>query len=151
MKKSTYREKALSPRDLFDRLHKSVINYDAEGQTELFATDAVWEFPFAPEGFPNRIKGRDKIVNVARTGMERSKQTGRHITGYQNVMIYETSDPGVIFAEFELLGQMSTSESYQIPYIQLLKVQNGKIVLLRDYFPGEVLKMALSERVTDSR
>ncbi len=29
---------------------------------------------------------------------------------------------------------------YKIPYIvQLLKVKNGKIVLLRDYFPTEIL------------
>jgi ketosteroid isomerase-like protein len=133
-----------TPREVFDRLHRFVLNYDADNQAELFASNAVWEFPFAPEGIPRRIEGREKIRALAKTGMERSKQSGRRLTGYHSVVVHETGDPEVIIVEFELHGEITaTGKTYQIPYIQVIRVSNGLIVSLRDYFPGEVLKGAL--------
>ena len=135
----------MKPKELFWKLHGFVKNYDAEGQSELFAKDAVWEFPFAPEGIPKIIKGRENIIAASKAGMERSKKNGRRIREYKSVEVYETTDPEVIIAEFILQGEIvSTGQTYEIPYIQLLKVRNDKIMLLRDYFPGEIPRMALS-------
>lgn len=135
-----------SPREIFNRLHQSVLNYDAKSQAELFDDNAVWEFPFAPDGIPKRIVGKDTIVAAAKAGMESSKRKGRRVIGYNSVKFYETTDQELIFVEFELQGEISSSGTkYQIPYIQLLKVRNGKIILLRDYFPGEILKMAFKK------
>ncbi|MHB0992341.1 MAG: nuclear transport factor 2 family protein [Burkholderiales bacterium] len=135
----------MKPKEIFSRLHEFVIKYDAEGQADLFSEDAVWEFPFAPEGIPKIIEGREKIIAAAKAGMERSKKKGRRITDYKSVEIYETNNPEVIIAEFTLQGEItSTGKTYEIPYIQLLKTHNDKILLLRDYFPGEILKMAFS-------
>ncbi len=131
-------------REVFDRLHRLVLNYDADGQADLFAPDGVWEFPFASEGIPRRLEGREQIRAIGKMGMERSRQSGRRLTGYHAVVVHKTSDPEVIIVEFELHGEIAaTGKSYQIPYIQVLRVRNGLIVSLRDYFPGEVLKRAL--------
>lgn len=137
-----------SPREIFDELHEAVKNYDAYSQWELFAEEAVWEFPFAPPGVPQRIEGRDNIIAAASAGMERSRRKGRRITHYQDLVIYDTKDPDVIFTTFELHGKNShTGETYQIPYMQFLKVRDGKIVILLDYFPGEVLSMAFENPI----
>ncbi|MBI1881724.1 MAG: nuclear transport factor 2 family protein [Chloroflexi bacterium] len=140
MSKLSNQPQFATPREVFDRLHHFVLGYDADNQAELFASDAVWEFPFAPEGIPRRIEGREKIRSIAKTGMERSKQSSRRLTGYHSVVVHETSDPEVIIVEFELHGEIiATGEIYQIPYIQVIRVSNGMIVSLHDYFPGEVL------------
>ena len=133
-----------TPREVFDRLHRFVLDYDADSQAELFAPEAVWEFPFAPEGIPRCIEGREAVRSLGKIGMERSKQSGRRLTGYHSVVIHETSDPEVIIVEFELHGEdTTTGTAYQIPYIQVLTVREGLIVSLRDYFPGEIIKKAL--------
>jgi hypothetical protein len=45
--------------------------------------------------------------------------------------------------KFKLQGEIaSTGKNYEIPNVQLLKIRSDKILLLRDYFPGEILKMA---------
>lgn len=138
------KSESASPREVFERLHRFVLAYDADNQAELFAEDAVWEFPFAPEGAPRSIEGREKIRAVAKMGMERSNQSGRHLTGYHSVVVHETSDPRVIIVEFELHGKIATLDQvYKIPYIQVISVHNGLITSLRDYFPGEILKRAL--------
>ena len=138
------KQKLTSPREVFDRLHQFVLRYDADNQADLFAHDAVWELPFAPKGISGRLVGREKVRAVARMGMERSRQSGRRLTGYHSVVVHETSDPEVIIVEFELHGEIiATGETYQTPYIQVLRVRNGLIVSLRDYFPGEVLRRAL--------
>lgn len=144
MSKVSNQTQAATPREVFDRLHRFVLDYDAESQAQLFAPEAVWEFPFAPEGIPRRIEGREAVRSLGKMGMERSKQSGRRLTGYHSVVIHETSDPEVIIVEFELHGEeTATGKAYQIPYIQVLRVREGLIVSLRDYFPGEVIKKAV--------
>lgn len=133
-------EATLTPREVWEKIHEHVRNFDAEGQAALFAENGVWELPFAPESIPKRIEGRDKILAISKGGMERAKQSGRKISGYSDVHIYETDDPEVVIAEFILDGEAADGTSYHTPYIQVLRVRNGLVMSLRDYFPGEVLK-----------
>ena len=67
MNKLTHETQPLFPSEIFHLLHQTVLEYDADQQAELFASDAVWEFPFAPEGTPHIISGSDRIVAVAIT------------------------------------------------------------------------------------
>lgn len=133
----------ITPQAIWEQLHNYVRHYDAEGQASLFADDGIWELPFAPKNIPHRIEGKAQILMLATAGMNRSKQSGRRITGYQNIAIHTTADPDSIIVEFTLEGQTADKQAYTIPYVQLLQTKNGKIALLRDYFPGEVLQAAL--------
>lgn len=127
--------------DMFHRLHECVKNYDADGQADLFAAAGVWEFPLATGTFPRRIAGRDNIRTFGKVGMERSKSAGRRIIGYRSVVVHETRDPNTVIVEFELEGEVvAKGERYVIPYIQVLRVMDGEIVLLRDYFSVESLQ-----------
>lgn len=136
-----------SPTAVFHKLHECVKRYDADGQADMFAEEGVWEFPFATGNIPKKIEGREKIRTFGKTGMEASKKAGRRIVGYHSVAIHETQDPNTIIAEFELDGEIASQGIlYRIPYIQLLKVENGQIVLLRDYFSMDVLKNILENQ-----
>jgi uncharacterized protein len=89
----------MKPKEIFLKLHEPVKEYDADGQAALFAENAVWEFPFAPEGVPKVIEGRENIIAASKNGMAKSKKNGRRIIGYKSVEIYETNNPEVIIAE----------------------------------------------------
>jgi ketosteroid isomerase-like protein len=58
-----------TPREVFARLHRFVLDYDADSQAELFAPEAVWEFPFAPAGIPRRIEGREAIRSLGKLSL----------------------------------------------------------------------------------
>jgi len=129
-----------TPQAVWEKQHEYVRNLDADGQAALFAEDAVWELPFAPAGVPKHLEGRAQILAISKAGMERAQQSGRRITGYSDIKIHKTTDQEVIIAEFTLDGDSPDTGAYHTPYIQVVQVRNGKIILLRDYFPGEVLK-----------
>lgn len=135
--------KATTAYDLWSKLHEYVRHYDATGQASLFAEDGIWELPFAPEGIPVRIEGRNNILAVSKAGMDRSRKSGRRILEYTDTVIHEFADPQKIIVEFKLKGETAEGQHYTIPYIQLLKTQRNKITLLRDYFPADVLRQAL--------
>lgn len=135
------------PIEIFYRLHECVKKYDADGQAEIFAENGIWEFPFAIGNMPTKIEGRKNIREFGREGMSRSKSAGRRIVNYSSVTIHQTQDFNTIIVEFELEGEiLSPNSKYKIPFIQLLKVENGKIALLRDYFPIEILKSVIENK-----
>jgi ketosteroid isomerase-like protein len=136
----------LSPREVFERLHRAVQDdYDMETQAALFAEDGALEWPFAPAGMPRRIEGREAIRRVLGAAGERARQAGRRIAGYSAVVVRETTDPEVIVAEFDLHGEVgATGEAYQLSFIQVLRVRNGQIVSMRDYFNPQAMAGTLS-------
>jgi len=136
-----------TPIELFYALHECVKRYDADGQAEIFTANGIWEFPFATGNIPNKIEGRENIRLFGRKGMDRSKKAGRRISNYNSIIIHQTLDSNTIIVEFELEGEIVAHHGkYKIPYIQLVKVENGKIVLLRDYFPVEILNNVIENK-----
>src|SRR5215212_11027087 len=132
------------PREVFERLHERVRDdYDMDGQADLYAPGGVLELPFAPPGVPRYIRGREEIRAFLRVAGRRAGQAGRRIVRYDSVVVHETADPEVIVAEFELHGEVSaTGGAYRMPFIQVLRVRDGRILSMRDYFAGETLEAA---------
>jgi uncharacterized protein len=131
-----------SARDLFDALHRCVLDVDADGQADLFAENGRWELPFATEHLPKSIEGRGAIRRFSKAAMEFSKNKGRRWLRYTRLRLYDTADPHTIFIEFDLEGiDVNTGQAYSTPFVQHLEVRDGKIVLLRDYF---VLRLGTS-------
>jgi ketosteroid isomerase-like protein len=134
----------VSPREVFEHLHERVRDdYDMDGQADLYAPSGVLELPFAPSGVPRRIKGREEIREFLRVAGERARQAGRRIVRYDPVVVHQTADPEVIVAEFELHGEVfATGAAYRMPFIQVLRIRDGRIVSMRDYFAGGTLEAA---------
>jgi ketosteroid isomerase-like protein len=124
-----------TPKEIFDIQHKMVLNFDVEQQADLFAEDGVWEFPLAKPGSKVKLEGRDAIREWSIDAARKAQQAGRRLLKYDELVIHDTSDPEVIVVEFDLHGEVShTGEKYRRSYIQVLRVRDGKIVSLRDYF-----------------
>ena len=46
---------------VFERALRAVQDGDLDFYAELFADDAITEFPFAPSGWPHRMGGREEL------------------------------------------------------------------------------------------
>ena len=140
----------IRPLDIFNQLHAYVKKYDADGQADLFAAHGIWEFPFATGHIPKKIEGRENIRAFGKMGMEGSKKAGRRILDYHSVQVHQTQDRNTIIVEFELEGEIvAENMRYKIPYIQVLKVENGQIAVLRDYFSMEALGKVMDRKRTN--
>jgi ketosteroid isomerase-like protein len=141
-----YESAGQTPRAIFERLHRAVRDdYDMDTQADLYAPDGVLEMPFAPAGTPRRIEGREAIRQVLKMAGNRARRDGRRIVAYRNVVVRATDDPEVIVAEFDLHGESTaTGATYTLPFIQVLRVRDGQIVAMRDYFDSQALAGSLS-------
>ena len=116
------------PRQVVERLHRLVAEGDLEGQAELFAADGVLEWPFAPDGVPRRLEGREAIRAVFAPLGRRMREAGRRPGAVADVVVHETLDPEVVVAELALGGDDP------LPYVQVFRVRDGQILEFRDYF-----------------
>jgi ketosteroid isomerase-like protein len=111
------------------------LNFDVDQHADLFAEDGVWEFPLAPQGSTLKLEGRDAIREWVMENAKSAQQAGHRILGYDELVIHKTADPEVIVVEFDLHGEVThTGEKYRRSFVQVLRVRDGSIVSLRDYF-----------------
>jgi ketosteroid isomerase-like protein len=115
----------------FEFAQSLFLNKDLNGFSDLFATDGVFELPFSPQKSNRIIKGRENIrAYLATVPIAALKPIG-----YKSTTIYETNDPEVIIAEYDMFGEViATGLPFQLRYIQMVKVHNGEIVTLHDYW-----------------
>jgi uncharacterized protein len=111
--------------------HLALIVKDIQAWVNLFAEDAVIEFPYASAlGSPERLKGKEAIYNYMK---DVPAQMENLI--FTNVREYQTSNHNILFAEVH--GEatiVTTSRHYQQDYVMRLETQDGKIVHYREYW-----------------
>ena len=158
----------MSHEEIYQRyLCAGALTRNADALAELFAPDGVVESPLVPAGhdYPRRLEGREQI----RAGMAAYYQraaAGRAAadgsadgvanddgatgtaaavdTGESRYVLHDTADPDVFIAEVDAVvagpGGPST-----VSLVQIFRVQDGQITLLRDYFsPAIVGQLAAS-------
>jgi ketosteroid isomerase-like protein len=131
--------------------HLALLTGEPEQWRQLYADDAVMEFPYAPTiGAPARYEGVEAIFN--------------HVQGvfaqlsnpvFDNISIQPLATPQLgkeeapeeeaeerVVAEFEIAAVVkNTGRPYNQKYIALMTARRGKIVFLREYWnPQEVIK-----------
>ncbi|GAA4542489.1 nuclear transport factor 2 family protein [Amycolatopsis samaneae] len=103
---------------------------DASPMAELFAENAVYEFPFNEAGTPQRIEGRDAIMATLTAGGVRARQLG--LAKVQ--VTTHLTDSGFVI---ELVAEGSSVDDgtpYRFPSsIGVLTVVDGRITSYRDY------------------
>ena len=135
---------AASPRQVVDRALQSVLDYDLNGYLDLFAPNGTLEFPFAPPGVPARMKGRAQIGSALLPLWERAWNSGWRSTGYSPIVVHETMNPEVVVAEFDLYGEIRpTGETFQMAFVHIYRVRDGRIVSLRDYWNPQIISAQL--------
>ena len=104
---------------------------DMDAFAAVWAEDAVQDMPYAPEGFPRRVEGRDNLIQHYGAWPE--------VSGTANftdeLVFYPMADPTMVFAEWHgVVEIIPTGRIYDQRYGGLFQVVDGKIVLFREYF-----------------
>lgn len=140
MTTDTQQETTGTIEQFFDRLEAMAI----EGFLDLWADDGVQEMPFAPEGFPNRLDGKEDV----------ERQYGGLPDAYE-AMTYERTirplnDPEWAIAEYEGTIDLNDGGQYNNSYIGLFHVVDGEIILFREFFDPIVLLEAFGDEVDET-
>ena len=125
---------------------QAVINFltaleekDMEKFASVWAEDAVQDMPYAPDGFPARLSGKENIVTHYSAWPENSGKADFT----SNLIFYPLQNPEMVFVEFT--GDVEiipTARRYNQKYGGLFHVENGQIKLFREYFDPEPFKFA---------
>ncbi len=104
-------------------------NGDARGWCDLFRTDGVLEFPYAPPGWDTRFEGRETI-------WAHMQKFPEHLTiHFSEVTFYETADPDLAIGEFHGDGIATVSgNKIAQDYVTILWTKGGQIVRYRDFW-----------------
>lgn len=98
---------------------------------DIWAGDAIVEFPYAPDTNPRRLEGKDAIYDYYKNVIPalELREEGPLVT-------YPSSDPRVGIFEISLgFFIRSTKKVYNQDYIGVVKVHNdGRIIFYREYW-----------------
>lgn len=113
---------------------------------ELFAPDAVLEFPYAPAGVPSRVTGRDALF----AHMSNFPET--FDVEFVDLVFHETVDPSLVIAEFRSTGTaLPTGKPYEQTCISVLRTDDdGLITHYLDYWNPLVAIEALTPQEVPS-
>jgi ketosteroid isomerase-like protein len=135
---------AASARAVLERLRQASISQSADDLSQVYAADAVHEFPFTRPGLPSRLSGRDEIVNWISAGWQAYPLKYER---YRTLAIHDTSDPATIIVEQEALGVSAATGEFALPNLVVLTARDGQIVRLRDYVSIPAAAAALGSDV----
>jgi len=100
---------------------------DVDRWLDIYAPDAVHEFPFAPEGAVTRLEGRDEIAAYMREIPKRTR-----FGTLSDVRVREAGDEVII----EATGhhrRISDGTPRDISYVFFITLRDGKVTNFRDY------------------
>jgi ketosteroid isomerase-like protein len=125
----------------------AINRWDFDTQRELLAENAVFEMPYAPDGFERKIAGRDDILAFLETIPALVDAENLHDV---RLATYH-SDPGEIVAEYRSdMILKPTNAAYRNEYIGRFTVRDGHITRFAEYYDPVRLIVALGGSVQAS-
>ncbi len=100
---------------------------DTDGYTEIYAPDAVHEFPFAPEGAIRQLVGRDAIAAYMRQIPERIR-----FGSLSDVRVREVGNELIV----EATGhhqRIPDDTPRELSYVWFITLRDGQVAHFRDY------------------
>jgi hypothetical protein len=111
-----------------------------KGWSLLCADDVVAEFPFAPQGSPSRLEGREALYEYLR-----NYPSVINVRSIPYLRIYSTDDPNVAIAEWSSSGEVLTNgNAYEMSYATFVTFKEGLIVNYREYWDPLAFMEAMS-------
>lgn len=118
-----------TPRQVVEELLRRTADGPAEDMADLFAEDAVFEFPFLPPDASRPEQDRESFRAHLKGAVGVQK-----FEGMDDVHLHETTDPEVIVAEYLLRGLvLATGERFASRVVMVVRVRNGLISRSRTY------------------
>lgn len=106
---------------------EGLVSGDLDAWMDVYADDAVHEFPFAAPGAPQRLEGKEAIERFM------SDIAGRIRFGtFSDVRVRETGDEVVIEAEGHH-WDAATDDPFDLRYVWIITRRDGRVTRLRDY------------------
>ncbi|MFJ9933982.1 nuclear transport factor 2 family protein [Streptomyces virginiae] len=107
-----------------------LLEKDIGAWVDLWDTDGVLEFPFAPEGWPSRLDGKAAVGAYMRHYPDHVD-----LHDFPDVKIHQTTVPETIVVEMRGVGRLvKTDTPYDMTYIAVVTVEGGLITSYRDYW-----------------
>ncbi|WP_282087064.1 nuclear transport factor 2 family protein [Streptomyces tendae] len=120
----------IPPSDLFRHGLRLLLDKDIDAWVGLWADDGVMEFPFAPEGRPRRLEGREAVAAYMRHYPD-------HIDlhDFPEPRIHRTTDARTVVVEMRGVGRLvRTGAPFDMTYIAVVTVEDGRFTSYRDYW-----------------
>ena len=106
-----------------------------ESWKENFAEDAVCEMPFAPEPHAQSVPGRHLIGHFIDWFFESVPDLR-----IGSLTVHETTDPELFVLELQGKATVAqTGKIYANTYCTHMRLRDGKVVLIREYFNPDVV------------
>ena len=122
----------------------AINRWDFDTQRELLAEDAVFEMPYAPEGFERRFAGRDEIIAFVETIPAIIDAENLHDVRLETYH----SDPGEVVAEYRSdMVIKPTGAAYRNEYVSRFTVRDGRVTRFAEYYDPIRLVVALGGSV----
>jgi uncharacterized protein len=133
--------------DIVGRYIDAINRWDFDTQRELLADDAVFEMPYAPDGFERRFVGREDIIAFVETIPSIIDAENLHDVRLETF----ASDPGEIVAEYrsDMLIK-PTNAVYRNEYVGRFTVRDGRIARFAEYYDPIRLVIALGGSVNSA-
>jgi hypothetical protein len=126
---------------LLQSYHALIVERRFDEWIELWAEDGTCEFPYAPEGRPRVLQGKNAIL--------------AYMTGYPEwiaidsiaeMRVHAMHDPELAVVEMAIKGRaLTTGRPYNQRYVIVVEARNGKIWRYREYWNPLVTLEAFGE------
>lgn len=119
-----------SPADLYRHSLRLLLDKNIPAWVDLWAEDGILEFPFAPQGWPGRLEGKEAIAAYMRRYPDHID-----LQDIPDLRIHQTTESDVIVVEMRAVGRLVETEGpFDMTYIAVVTVRDGLISSYRDYW-----------------
>ncbi|MFE7773296.1 nuclear transport factor 2 family protein [Streptomyces sp. NPDC057445] len=120
----------MAPAELYRHGLRLLLEKNIPAWVDLWDEDGVLEFPFAPQGWPERLEGRQAIADYMRHYPDHVD-----VHDFPDVKIHRTTDSETIVVEMRGVGRLVVTDSpFDMTYIAVVTVKDGRIISYRDYW-----------------
>ncbi|HEY3682090.1 MAG TPA: nuclear transport factor 2 family protein [Streptosporangiaceae bacterium] len=119
-----------SARGLLARFYQAMIDKSADDLADLYAPDAVHEFPFAMPGLPPRLNGREEVRASYRAMWG---ATPAKVEEIRDVTTYDTTDPGVLVSRHVTACTLPDGSAFAVPGLLIMRTRDGLLAHVADY------------------
>ncbi|MFZ4239918.1 nuclear transport factor 2 family protein [Streptomyces murinus] len=136
-----------SPAELYRHSLRLLLDKDIPAWVALWAEDGLMEFPFAPDGWPRRLDGKEAIAAYMRPYPD-------HIDlhDFPDLRIHRTTEPETIVVEMRGVGRMvETDAPFDMTYIAVVTVRDGRFTSYRDYWNPLAVRQSGTDFTGSSR
>jgi ketosteroid isomerase-like protein len=117
--------------EIFEQFRLGLLDGVFAPDEELWAEDALVEFPYAPEGRPQRFAGRAEFLAFAAAAQVDQPVRFEH---FRILALRDSPDPQVLIVEYQLTGTATASgRRSSAVFVLKLRVRDGLITHWREY------------------